>query len=45
VKDNYNPVVLVHSFIAKEITSLNAIELTLENRFNSFAIDSKPFEI
>ena len=44
VKDNYNPVVLIHSYIAKEISSLNAIELTLSNRYNSYAIDNKPFD-
>ena len=42
-KENKNPVVLIHSTIAKEITSLSAIEMSVINRFNCSAVDQINF--
>lgn len=35
---------MIHSYLAKEITSLNAIELSTAPRFKSVAIDNVPFQ-
>lgn len=42
--DNRNPVVMVYSSLAKEITNLSTIELSTVNRFNVVGIDDKELE-